>query len=772
MSRDLEIFNSKEEPEDDYILKFEGLIQINEAQSYNYDFIADEDGEYHDWIEIYNISNQTINLSQYYLSDSKKDLFKWQFPETYLYPQEYLLVFASLKDRKDPMANLHSNFKIDSDGEKIYLTKSNKITVDMAELPELYNNLSYIRINSTTWEISDNPTPGFSNQESIAPPTFSLNQGFYPGIQSVELFSENEIYYTTDGKNPTKLDGQLYSVSININDTTVLAARCYQDSLASKVVRKTYIINSNTDLAVFSISTDPKNFFDTYEGIYVTGLDASPDMPHYGANYWEDWEKPIHIEYFDENDNYCFEMDAGVKIFGAYSRTYEMKSLSIFARKRYGYPEINYNFFDKKNSEEQTITSFKSLVLRNSGNDFYSTIMRDAMMTSLLEGIDIDRQAYKPVVVFINGAYWGIHNLREKINEDYLAANYAGVYPDNIDLLEYSHEIMEALEGDTIHYEAMLDYIDTNGLASTEHYEYIQTQMDVDNFIDYQIANIYFDNKDWPGNNNKYWRPKTTNGRWRWIVYDTDFGFGLLNENAYNFDTLAFALEPNGPSWPNPPASTFLLRKFFENDAFKTKFLARFDELLNTNFDPNTVVAKIDSMKAVIENEINNHGTQWSTMWDWDTQVQKLRNFANNRKAVLEVILDNFSKTNLASGKSVTVSSVQDENEDLLGENAVDGDTDTRWSSDFNDPEWIYVDLGSSQFITRVVLRWENAYGKEYKIQVSENATDWTDILHKENGDGGTDDLTVSGTGRYVRMYGIQREEAWGYSLWEFEIYE
>ncbi|MCK4799060.1 MAG: discoidin domain-containing protein, partial [Spirochaetes bacterium] len=125
-------------------------------------------------------------------------------------------------------------------------------------------------------------------------------------------------------------------------------------------------------------------------------------------------------------------------------------------------------------------------------------------------------------------------------------------------------------------------------------------------------------------------------------------------------------------------------------------------------------------------------------------------------------------KPNLALSKSVTSSS------DEAGcpkENAVDGDTGTRWSSNHTDNQWIYVDLGSSQSITRVVLKWETAYGSEYKIQTSENASDWTDIYHETNGNGGTDELNLSGEGRYIRMLGIDRGSQWGYSLYEFEIY-
>ena len=164
-------------------------------------------------------------------------------------------------------------------------------------------------------------------------------------------------------------------------------------------------------------------------------------------------------------------------------------------------------------------------------------MIRDAMMQRLIyDHTEVDISAWRPSIVFINGEYWGILNIREKQNEEYLAAHH-GVNPDNVDMLEGSGA--SVIEGDSEHYDEMLSFLKNNSLRDSSVYFELKTKMDVDNFIDYQISEIYFANTDWPGGNIKYWRPRTENGRWKWILYDTDFGFGYFyNAQAYDLSLI------------------------------------------------------------------------------------------------------------------------------------------------------------------------------------------------------------------------------------------
>jgi hypothetical protein len=374
---------------------------------------------------------------------------------------------------------------------------------------------------------------------------------------------------------------------------------------------------------VVSIATDPANFFDPEIGIHVNGTTYDPAFPYFGSNFWEEWERPVHLELYERDGTLGFSADAGVQIFGGWSRGHPQKSLAFFARRQYGPGKFDYRILPEKD-----IKSFESFVLRNSGNDWQITHFRDAMMTSLLKDLGIDRQAYRPAVVFLNGDYWGILNLREKVNEHFLAANHPEVSSDQVDLLESSGS---AIHGDTDHYNALLALLGQN-VADPAVYAQIESMMDIENFIDYQAAQIYFDNTDWPGNNIKFWRPRVAGGRWRWIIFDTDFGFGIWNAGNYVNNTLAFALEPNGPSWPNPPWSTLLLRRLTTNRAFVENFANRFMTHLNATFAPARVTAVINKMAAALEPEMPAQRARWgSNVAAWRSAVQVLRDFASRR---------------------------------------------------------------------------------------------------------------------------------------------
>lgn len=456
---------------------------------------------------------------------------------------------------------------------------------------------------------------------------FSLPAGFYESGITISLTTDaagSEIRLTSDGSEPGPSSFK-YISAFRIMKTTVVRARLFSGGTpASDIFTSTYFINEKTSLPVFSISTAPANFFDADTGIYVMGPNPGSEYPYFDANFWKDWERPVHIEFFETTGNRVLDMDAGAKIFGAWSRALPQKSLALFARKKYGYGKINYKFFSNRN-----INSFESIVLRNSGNDWEYTMMRDALMQGLVDNIDLETQAYRPSVVFINGQYWGIHNIREKINEHFLASHH-NVNPDSIDILENGGAVVT---GTDAHYKALMSFISSKDLSVTQNYQYVSLRMDINNFISYAMSQIYFNNADWPGNNIKFWRPQRNNGKWRWILYDTDFGFGLWNDHAYTINTLEMATAANGPNWPNPPWSTLLLRKLLTNDEFKQNFISRFSEFSNTVFKPDVVVSRIRLYRDAISPEISRHFQRWGShsYEEWMNNVEQLEIFAQNR---------------------------------------------------------------------------------------------------------------------------------------------
>jgi hypothetical protein len=628
-------------------------ILINEFMSANSNGLQDEDGEYNDWIEIYNSSSSSVNLFGYYLSDDSTDFFKWTFPDVNLASHNYLIIFASGKNRVSPGENLHTNFKITSSGESIYLLDQSGSLIDSRSAVNLQTNISFGRKpdGATSWYYFEEPTPASANttneySEVAAPPQFSSQGGFYSGGVSLTLTTLTvgaEIHYTTDGSVPTA-SSDIFTSSININQTSVVRARAFKDGLIqSAVVTNTFLINERATLPVVSISTNPENLWDNDFGIYVFGDSAEADFPYFGANFWQDWEKLAHIELFETNNTTAFTLDAGIKIYGGWSRGYDQKSLAVNFRDVYGASEINYQLFPNIN-----IDKFQEFILRNGGQDWEKTLMRDGMTLSLMEDTELDILAYRPAVLFINGEYWGIQNIREKINENYIAAHHPGIDPNNIDVLQLDG--WDPIAGDPNSYFEMIDYIETHNFTNQANYDYIKTQMEIDNFVKYEVAEIYFANTDWPGSNIKYWQPRTPDGIWQWILSDTDFGFGLYDDNAYQHNTLEFATEPNGPPWPNPPWSTLILRKLLPNQEFKYEFINQFADYSNSLFIADTVTARINKFKSAIEDEIPFHKTRWNqSPSEWNGFVDDLIFFAQNRLEPLRnFYVDYFNLSGLA----------------------------------------------------------------------------------------------------------------------------
>ena len=538
---------------------------------------------------------------------------------------------------------IHLNFKLSSAGESLFLTAPDSIIIDQLTYPTLVSDESFGRAadNDSTWYIFTQPTPGEGNSsegysERLPEPELSLPGGFYQGTVQVSLTDSSlndVVYFTADGSDPTLKSPRFADINPrNITATFTLKLRSIQEGkLPSKIVTETYFIDAEHNLPVVTISTHPDNLWSDETGIYVrgsNGIDAfCSDGP---ANWNQDWEIPIHIELYEKDGSKAFGSGAGAKIFGGCSRTNPAKSLSVYFRGEYGNAELNYKLF-----EEKDIDTFQAFVLRNSGNDFTTqngTMIRDGLMTTLIEEeADLEYQAFRPAAVYLNGEYWGIHNIREKVNEHFIESN-SEADSDHIDLLEG--------DGWEVHgsNEKWFEFLDALGAADMTdpiQYQTVENMIDIDNYIDYMAAQIYYANDDWPGNNIKFWRNQLTNGKWRWILYDTDFGFNLYGYNA-NQNTFDLTLDPNGSDWPNPPWSTFVFRNMVESDVFVRKFVNRMADLMNTTFKPEYINSVIDSLSGIIVDEIPQHQERWGRdVSSWESAIEDLRTFAVDRPAYM-----------------------------------------------------------------------------------------------------------------------------------------
>lgn len=632
-------------------------LEISEICAANETVLKDPDfGKYADWIELYNPTDEAIDLSTYYLTDNRKKLFKWKFPEnTVIQHRAYLIVFA---DDKDTI--LHASFKLAKEGEFIGLFAADSSVVDSFSFPVQVSDVSFGRHpdKKGTLQFFDLPTPSQANSTIgfsgvMKPPEFSHEPGIY---QHPFYFNVNKqqpgdtILFTDDGSNPSRISNH-FKDSILISKTTVINAFTVKNNfIPSSLQTATFVVRENPNfLPVVSISTAPANLFSDTSGIYVVGNNGSTGYCDNirKRNYCQDWERPAYFEYFDENGTRQVAMPVGIKIHGNCSRNAPQKSLAIFARKRYGKGKISYPLFKDK----PHLTEFEAVILRNAGNDNNRSLIRDGLTTRIIhEKMDIDWQAYQPVTVYLNGMYWGIMNLREKLNEHYLASNH------NIDAetIDYLEEKAKVRYGSSHSFLELMEYLKTVNLSDESNYQMVVEQIDIESYINYMITQIYVGNTDWPRTNWRHWRKRSPEGKWRWVLYDTDFGFGLT-PNSLNHNTVEHATRTLTPENPFEPSGAFIFNKLLESETFREQFLNTFLHHLETTFHPEQVLPVVDSLVKEIEKEIPLHAQRWRMdMEAWNKEIQTIRRFVAERHNIVLGHLEQFFENDLAIDTSIS----------------------------------------------------------------------------------------------------------------------
>ena len=527
---------------------------------------------------------------------------------------------------------LHTNFSLGSAGETVYLVDNSLVLIDQISYPALQSDHSYgcFPDGDTNAVYFAIPTPDSTNNISasysgyVSPPVFSIEGGFYTGAQTLSLsdtFPGALIKFTTDGTAPS-LASPLYSTSLQIDSNTVVRAKGFSPGfLPSQSSSNTYFIDDYSTLPVFSISTDPDNLFDWNTGIYMLGPNAQGNVPFFGANFWQDWEIPIHMEYFDVNKNLQFKQDLGLKIHGGWSRSQDQKSFRLLAKGKYGKSTIDYQLFPDKE-----IYSFKRFILRTSGNETAQsgTFFRDALMHKIVEDTYNDYQEYVPTITYLNGQFWGIYNLREKIGRYYLAENY-GVDPDSVDLLQFDGAVIEGTNDDFLD---LATVITTQNMAIPASYQSVEDRLDIPNFCDHFITQTFYVNWDWPQNNIKYWRAQQPGWKWRYIVTDMDFGLGMggsVNDN----DIERVLTQSN-------TIHAYMLNALLNNTTFHDYFINRYADLINTTFTAKNMRNLAYSYRDSLMGEMPRHLNLWGgdmNVWQMVNIEANLVTFLNNRQA-------------------------------------------------------------------------------------------------------------------------------------------
>ncbi len=457
---------------------------------------------------------------------------------------------------------------------------------------------------------------------------FSEQYSWHDEAFELELYATDaKIYYTIDGSEPNRYSKR-YRTPLKIDRTIVVRAVAYKGRKKSDIIGHTYFIGEEeSNFPTVSLMLNPKQLFDPEYGLFMEGYTVNDSIwSKPGANFWSRREIKANTEIFDPSGKCIFRSPTGWRLFGGMSRLFPQKSMVLVARDDYGKKRFKHHIFGK-----EELKKYKFLTLRNSGSDFGKAQFRDAFMTSLVKDWDLETQASQGAHVFINGKYWGIYNIREKLNRYYVSSHFE-VDKDSVDIL--AHKLTRK-RGSTLHYRKMLKFIENHDLSDQVNFDSLNTMMEIDNFMEYKIAQIYFDNED-AGGNIKYWRPQTEDGRWRWLLYDTDWGFCLHDDDGYKNNSLKFHTATNGREWPNPPWSTLILRKLLENKDFETKFVSRFLDHLNDSFNSDKVLTRLYEVVHEYESEMPRHWERWNLKERrWWKEIDLMERFAEERPAYM-----------------------------------------------------------------------------------------------------------------------------------------
>ncbi|MBQ8548566.1 MAG: CotH kinase family protein [Lachnospiraceae bacterium] len=519
----------------------------------------------------------------------------------------------------------------------------------------------------------------------IPAPEFSVLPGFYDGRFDLELTvpEGTEVYYTLDGSEPVQGEGNTFSYTGPIpvescgttkgnglpSATVVRAVAVTSEGLYSDIQTGSYFVARKMtewyEVPVISLVTEPEHLYGEETGILT--------------NYEEkgrDWERPAHFEYFLPEGTRKLSLNVGVRVNGAYSRRFEMKSLRVYARSEYDTQKsFNYDFFSgglipavEKNGERKNIEKFKRLVLRGGGNEsdaWEVTFFRDILTQSLMVGTSLDVQAYQPAVVFLNGEFYGILNIRERMDDRYLASHYncaeedVAVYgfkynkdgdgkvilpPAGEDV--FYVEMEEGPEEEAAFFEEAYDFVTLNDMSDPAMYAKAQEYFDIENFIDYLCVEMYCGNTDWPHNNCEAWRytgePSAEyglDGKIRWLLFDTDFGFGLYGHPVEEQVIASMVADQRGEQ-PYRDVLTCLFRAFLRNEGFKTQFKDRFIELLNTNFRATAVLEKVDALTELYKPLVAEKYLKYGERHPIDYNMTVVRDYAATRTRVMINCLD------------------------------------------------------------------------------------------------------------------------------------
>ncbi len=579
-----------------------------------------------DWVELYNQSMKPVDLSGYGLSDDPSRPRKWQFPSgAFLGAGEYLRVQLTGQNKADVAKNNYAtSFKLSLKGqETLVLATPDGVILDRMPLLVQYGGVSYGRISGRDgFFYLESQTPGKVNSQTpyegrAGYVDFSTPGGWFTsGAVTVSLSAPEgmTIRYTLDASTPGE-SSEEYRGPIEISQNTILRARTYADGfLPSEVYTQSYLFGDKHSLGVISLVSDPSGLFDSEKGLMVMGP-KKLKYPFKGANFWQEWERAAYVEYFTADGRTVLSQGAGLQLQGQYSRMQDQKSFKISARSAYGDNRFRASLFPNRG-----YTEYKSFVLRASGQDYNKTRYRDALLTSLAEPTSVMYQDAVPVAVYLNGQYWGHYNMRERIHKYSIAQWEGWTDPDKIDIVKANSNTMQ---GSDKTFEQILAYVKKNGVKTDENLAWVEARIDLDNYLEYIALQTFIGNTDLL--NVKRYRSTEGDGRWRWIVFDTDW--------AFYTDTDSFGrwLKPGGMGSGNKTDNTLFVA-LMKNTSVRKRYLTLLGALMADEWTTAKILEKSDAWKDALYPEMPLQTAKWGgNEKGWLNAIRTFNNYAKAR---------------------------------------------------------------------------------------------------------------------------------------------
>ncbi|MBO7606606.1 MAG: CotH kinase family protein [Paludibacteraceae bacterium] len=701
-------------------------VIISEIMPGNISTYMNKESEFTGWVEFYNDGEEDVNIKGWTIinkvknskknAGDEKEKWSWTIDFDVIVPAGKYKVVSF--DDYQPLPHTsakekHAPYKVDPDGGSLCLKPAKnaqqKAEIDVAykkSIPHLsfgafgenYNNYGYM-VPSAQKKNNE----GYETLTQCAKPEFTglQPQMFVEGSRPNKLItlscktSNAKIRYTLNGSIPTD-DSPRYkpdTTQLSIDTIKIFRARAFKEGyLPSDILTGSFITYDKDrdncegeNPPVVSIVTDKSYLSDSKIGIHCVGeegIAGTKGCIGERANYNQAWKRAVNFEYF-VNGEQKLSQEAMIGIIGGCSRKYDVKSLKISTSKRMGAEVFDYAFFNDSDKKGQ---KYSSLQLRNGGNGYESLRFRDGFIQSLAKSMgNIDYQAYQPVSYYLNGKYKGLMGLRERTNGSYIEANY-GIEEDKIDLIEMTENKIEASLGDLNAYNEMIAFAtDSNNYKKPTYVAELSNYMDVDEYINYMIFEQFIVNTDWPGNNQKCWR-KHIGGKFRWILYDTDFGFGLYgwNDNNYcdaSLNTIKWCTGEGEHNWANASSTgsgyelteeskwkTILFKSLMKNKGFRNMFATKALQHLSTTFDKEVIKNKADSFKQLVRRE--HCATKQAGMPGWDSTTDGINgmcDFAYSRRTKYKEDLASYCKFNKDEMSTLKISCEGDFSQKVKG---------------------------------------------------------------------------------------------------------